>query len=397
MKKLILAALLAMLLTFTSFAAGDEFDAGLTVTENQDGTITVVIPTSNDPVLEEWEPILSIPYDGKALKLQVTFGDTVLVGTVADGEVSFPVAKGGTYVIAENCENPDIGHLVETWEGDRGTCLVCAQTVDKPADPDPSAPAIPMYGASVEAAAGGTVVVAPLAASAGSRMTVYGRPQEGYFLRAVQVYDAAGDLIPCTVTDGRGSFVLPAGPVRVVPVFAKALPFTDVQPEDYYFDAVSWALENGITEGVSTTQFGAGLTVTRAQMVTFLWRQAGMPAPAAAAMPFTDVPADAYYRDAVLWALENGITVGVAADRFGPDELVDRSQAVTFLWRALGKPAADADQGFGDVSGTAWYFQAVNWAVREGVTIGVSQDRFAPDQDCLREQIITFMFRCLAE
>ena len=254
-----------------------------------------------------------------------------------------------------------------------------------------------MYTARVEASAGGSVTVAPVAASAGSRMTLLIKPQEGYRLMSLTVCTGNGNVVPCTVTDGRGSYIQPAGNVTVKASFEKPPVFTDVSPEDYYSEAVTWALDQGITEGVSATQFGTGLTVTRAQMVTFLWRQAGRPAPAADSMPFTDVPADAYYRDAVLWAVETGITVGVAADRFGPEELVDRSQAMTFLWRAVGKPVAAGGQSFRDVSADAWYHDAVNWAVENSVTLGVSPDSFAPDQDCLREQIITFMFRSLAE
>ena len=128
-RQIIVTLLLISLLSIVSFA-GNEFDAGITITEN-DGIITVDIPTSNDPVLEEWEPILYIPYSGKAAKLEIAFGETVFVGTVEDGEVYFSVAKGGTYIIRENCENPDIGHNVHTWVDGKGDCGVCSQTISK--------------------------------------------------------------------------------------------------------------------------------------------------------------------------------------------------------------------------------------------------------------------------
>lgn len=165
----------------------------------------------------------------------------------------------------------------------------------------------------------------------------------------------------------------------------------DISVEDYYFKAVAWALQNGITEGTSATTFGPDVTCTRAQMVTFLWRAAGSPK-ASGSNPFTDVKAGAYYYDAVLWAVQQGITSGTSATTFSPNTKVTRGQTVTFLYRANGSPAASGSS-FSDVPVDAYYAKAVAWAVAEGITAGTGENTFSPDKDCTRGQIVTFMYR----
>ena len=170
--------------------------------------------------------------------------------------------------------------------------------------------------------------------------------------------------------------------------------FVDVATGSYYEDAVDWAVENGITTGVSANRFDPNGVCTRAQAVTFLWRAAGSPAPRSRTMPFTDVPAGNYYYDAVLWAVENGITKGTSDTTFSPNMTCTRAQIVTFLWRSEKSPAAGTANPFADVKSTAYYAGAVLWAVREDITKGTTNTTFSPDADCTRAQIVTFLWRC---
>ena len=170
--------------------------------------------------------------------------------------------------------------------------------------------------------------------------------------------------------------------------------FVDVPSGSYYEDAVDWAVANGITTGTDAAHFSPDGICTRAQAVTFLWRAAGRPAPESRAMPFTDVPADSYYYDAVLWAVENGITKGTSSTTFSPDDTCTRAQIVTFLWRSEQSPAAGSSNPFTDVSADAYYADAVLWAVKEAITTGTTRTTFSPDAECTRAQIVTFLWRC---
>ena len=173
--------------------------------------------------------------------------------------------------------------------------------------------------------------------------------------------------------------------------------FVDVATGSYYEDAVDWAVENGITQGTDDTHFSPDGICTRAQAVTFLWRAAGSPAAKSSAMPFTDVKSGSYYYDAVLWAVENGITKGTSATTFSPDQNCSRAQIVTFLWRSEKSPAAGTVNPFTDVKSDAYYADAVLWAVKEDVTKGTTATTFSPDDNCTRAQIVTFIWRALAE
>ena len=170
--------------------------------------------------------------------------------------------------------------------------------------------------------------------------------------------------------------------------------FVDVATGSYYEDAVDWAVENGITKGTDDTHFSPDGICTRAQAVTFLWRAAGSPEPETRTMPFTDVPAGSYYYDAVLWAVENGITKGTSETMFSPDATCSRAQIVAFLWRSEKSPAAGTANPFADVKSTAYYAGAVLWAVKEDITKGTTNTTFSPDADCTRAQIVTFLWRC---
>ena len=173
--------------------------------------------------------------------------------------------------------------------------------------------------------------------------------------------------------------------------------FVDVPADAYYYDAVLWAAENGITGGVDDTHFAPNATCTRAQAVTFLWRAAGSPAPKSSEMPFTDVAPGSYYETAVLWAVENGITKGTSDTTFTPNAKCTRAQIVTFLWRSQKSPASDSVNPFTDVAADAYYNNAVLWAAENGITGGTSATTFSPNNDCTRAQIVTFLFRCLGK
>ena len=175
------------------------------------------------------------------------------------------------------------------------------------------------------------------------------------------------------------------------------LKFTDVAADAYYYDAVKWALEKGITEGTSDTTFSPEAGCTRGQMVTFLWRAVGSPEPAAAANPFTDVKADAYYSKALLWAIENGITNGTSATTFSPEAICTRGQMAAFLYRSAKSPAVNGGTSFTDVAIDAYYSNAVVWAAQEGITNGTGNGMFSPDSDCTRGQMVTFLYRYMAE
>ena len=171
--------------------------------------------------------------------------------------------------------------------------------------------------------------------------------------------------------------------------------FQDVADDMYYTDPVDWAVYNDITKGVSNVDFAPDATCTRAQVVTFLWRAAGRPEPTSRSNPFRDVKSDAYYYNAVLWAVEKGITNGVSATAFGPDQSCTRGQVVTFLWRFRGAPKMSANNPFGDVRYGEYYYDAVLWAVSQNVTNGVSATAFGPNQTCTRAQIVTFLYRAI--
>ena len=197
--------------------------------------------------------------------------------------------------------------------------------------------------------------------------------------------------IDVSYMNGTATLVLNHFSTYVVEVVDE-LPFADVSTKAYYFDAVAWAVQNEITDGLSDTTLAPGVSCTRAQMVTFLWRTAGCPEPTVTELPFTDVAADAYYAKAVLWAVENGVTTGTSSTTFKPDGVITRAETVTFLWRAAGTPSADGEL-FADVESTKYYAEAVRWAVANGITKGVNNTSFAPNDACTCAQIVTSLYR----
>lgn len=244
----------------------------------------------------------------------------------------------------------------------------------------------------------GSVNISSTSAKRGSVVTITVTPDAGYVLDELTVTDKDGKELSLTKkSDTEYTFVMPAGKVEITPSFVKQAEepsrvFVDVKTGDYFYDAVLWAVGKGITNGTSAETFSPEDPCTRAQIVTFLWRAAGSPV-VNYAMDLSDVAGDAYYAEAVRWALSEGITTGTSADQFSPDATCTREQAVTFLWRAAGSPAVSGESAFEDVGADAYYARAVAWAAQNGVTNGISQALFGTGSDCTRAQIVTFLYR----
>ena len=241
----------------------------------------------------------------------------------------------------------------------------------------------------------GTVTVSPRSAEKGDTVTITAKPDSGYQLDDLTVTDKNGNELKLTDKgNGKYTFTMPASKVEVNATFVKEVetsPFSDVSTSAYYYEAVKWAQEKGITGGIGNGLFGPNQPCTRAQIVTFLWRAAGSPEPKAMSS-FSDVSADSYYAKAVAWAVENGITTGTGDGKFSPDATCTRAQSVTFLFRAIGK-LVDNKAEFSDVLTDSYYANAVAWAVENGVTNGIGDGLFGPDNSCTRAQIVTFLFR----
>ena len=244
---------------------------------------------------------------------------------------------------------------------------------------------------------GGAVSVTPSAAAKGSTVTITAKPDNGYKLDKLTVTDQSGNRLSLNDQgNGKYTFTMPSGKVNVDAAFSKiatTISFRDVKQSDYYYDAVKWAVEKGITEGTSTETFSPHASCTRAQTVTFLWRAAGSPEPTGTVNPFSDLSPNAYYYKAVLWAVENGITQGTSTDTFSPDATVTRGQTVTFLHRAAGAPSHGGNAAFLDISDNDYYSDAVAWAEQNGITSGTGNGKFAPNAVCTRAQIVTLLYR----
>ena len=243
----------------------------------------------------------------------------------------------------------------------------------------------------------GTVTVSPKSASKGDTVTVTVKPDSGYVLETLTVTDKNGnELTLKDKGDGKYTFTMPAGKVEVKATFMEDNSmlnfFYDVPNNAYFYEAVKWAVKNGITDGVGNNLFAPEQPCTRAQIVTFLWRAAGSPEPKGAASGMTDVVSGSYYEKAVAWAIENGITTGTTTSTFSPDATCTRAQAVTFLARALKAKAASAAE-FSDVPTGSYFADAVAWAAANGVTEGIGGGLFGSDNDCTRGQIVTFLYR----
>ncbi len=299
----------------------------------------------------------------------------------------------------------DIAATGHDWSNKDGICTVCHTKCDRVHKPGTTCEVCGKYTRrpsssnagniiSVPSTPNGTVTVNPSTASKGETVTITTKPSEGYELGSIEVLDKNGDSLKLkNLGNGKHSFVMPDGKVSVEAEFVKtaSTSFADVPANAYFADAVKRAVDKGITNGLSDTMFGPYESCTRAQIVTFLWRAAGSPEPKTASS-FTDVPASAYYAKAVAWAVENGITNGMTETTFVPNATCTRGQSVTFLYRAL-KGTASGSANFTDVKSDTFYADAINWAVANNVTNGTSNTTFSPNADCTRAEIVTFLYR----
>ncbi|MCG4527294.1 S-layer homology domain-containing protein [Intestinimonas massiliensis (ex Afouda et al. 2020)] len=254
------------------------------------------------------------------------------------------------------------------------------------------------YPITVKSAKNGDVTASHKSATKGATVTLTVNPDKGYVLDTLTVLDGKDKEIKLTEKNGKYTFTMPDSKVTVEAMFKAEQttgknPFIDVPAGSYYEDAVIWAVDKGITTGTSATTFNPNGICTRAQAVTFLWRAAGSPAAKSGAMPFADVKAGSYYYDAVLWAVEQGITKGTSDTMFSPDATCTRAQIVTFLWRANGSPAVSGNSAFTDVASDAYYAAAVTWAEKNDVTGGIGGGLFGSNNNCTRAQIVTFIYR----
>lgn len=308
-----------------------------------------------------------------------------------------------TTVVAETLKK--LGH---DWSNKDGICAVCHTKCDRGHKPGttcsvchkytsyPYVPGAPTYPATAPAVPNGTVTVSPANASKGANVTVTVKPKEGYVLETLTVTDKNGDELKLTDKgNGKYTFTMPGSKVEVKATFMEDNSvfnfFYDVPNDAFFYEAVKWAVKSGVTNGLSDTMFGPYESCTRAQIVTFLWRAAGSPEPKTASS-FADVPASAYYAKAVAWAVENGITNGMTETTFAPNATCTRGQSVTFLYRAL-KGTASGSANFTDVKSDTFYADAINWAVANNVTNGTSNTTFSPNADCTRAEIVTFLYR----
>ena len=315
---------------------------------------------------------------------ETAFATPATATTTADGKTtgSFEITVTAPTLTAEAANNYEVAAL------EKGTLTVSQRSS--------SGGGSTTYPVNTPGKAeNGTVTVSPKNASKGSTVTITVKPDSGYQLDDLTVTDKNGNELKLTDKgNGKYTFTMPASKVEINVTFVKEVeisPFSDVSTSAYYYEAVKWAQEKGITGGIGNGLFGPDQPCTRAQIVTFLWRAAGSPEPKTMSS-FSDVSADSYYAKAVAWAVENGITVGTSSTTFSPDDTCTRAQSVTFLFRALGK-LVDSKAKFSDVPTDSYYANAVAWAVENGVTNGIGNNLFGPDNSCTRAQIVTFLFR----
>ena len=311
-------------------------------------------------------------------------------------EVANPVdLEAGTYTVEVNADNCEVFNSNITITADTAThTQTIAMTYRKSSGGDDSDPTYAIeVGKDIR---NGTVTANRRYAERGDTVTITVKPDDGFKLDDLTVTDKNSNELKLTDKgNGKYTFKMPAGKVTVSATFAPektaADYFADVPANSYYADAVLWAAKNSITGGIGNGLFGPNQPCTRAQIVTFLWRAAGSPEPKAMSS-FADVSMDAYYAKAVAWAVENGITTGTGDGKFSPDATCTRAQSVTFLFRAIGK-LVDSKAEFSDVLTNSYYANAVAWAVENGVTNGIGDGLFGPDNSCTRAQIVTFLFR----
>ena len=377
----------------------------ITVTYTEDGVtktadVTVTVKEKTPPVEKVAAPVIS-PNGATFIGTQTVTITSATPGAqiyyTTDG--SMPSAKSNPYTmpltIASGCAIKAIA--IKAGMEDSTVTTAYFTLYVPPIVVPGTTPSVASYPITVLNAKNGTVAASHKTAPKGATITLTVAPDKGFVMDGLAVVDGAGAAIKLTdMGNGKYTFIMPASKVTVEGSFkaagAAVNPFVDVLPSDYCYDAVLWAVNQGVTSGVSSTMFAPNQPCTRAQIVTFLWRAAGSPAPKSASN-FTDVPADAYYAKAVAWAVENGITGGTGDGKFSPDATCTRAQAVTFLYRASGSPAVSGNAAFTDVAADAYYAAAVAWAEKNGITGGIGGGLFGSNQSCTRGQIVTFLYR----
>lgn len=388
--------------------------------------------TKTVTALKEGQTQITVTVDGQTASCTVTVTPrTISVESITLNKTQLSLVKGATETLTATVLPTTATDKAVTWESsDTAVATVengvvtavaagnatitakagektatCAVTVTNPSNSGSSSggggSSTPRYAVTVpDKTENGSLSVSSKNAKRGSDVTITATPDKGYEVDDIVAKDAKGNKLTLKDNgDGTYTFTMPASKVTVTAAFAekKAEPivpeklFADVSAEEYYYEAVKWASENGVTGGIGENLFGANLPCTRAQIVTFLWRAAGSPEPKGMSS-FVDVSADAYYAKAVAWAVEEGIVSGTSATTFSPDAVCTRAQSVAFLYRAFGEKVNKA-AGFSDVSADAYYADAVAWAVKNGVASGIGGGLFAPDQDCARGQIVAFLYR----
>lgn len=388
--------------------------------------------TKTVTALKEGQTQITVTVDGQTASCTVTVTPrTISVESITLNKTQLSLVKGATETLTATVLPTTATDKAVTWESsDTAVATVengvvtavaagnatitakagektatCAVTVTNPSNSGSSSggggSSTPRYAVTVpDKTENGSLSVTPKNAKKGSDVTITATPDKGYEVDDIVAKDAKGNKLTLKDNgDGTYTFTMPASKVTVTVAFAekKAEPivpeklFADVSAEEYYYEAVKWASENGVTGGIGENLFGANLPCTRAQIVTFLWRAAGSPEPKGMS-GFVDVSADAYYAKAVAWAVEQGIVSGTSATTFNSDAVCTRAQSVAFLYRAFGEKVNKA-AGFSDVSADAYYADAVAWAVENGVASGIGGGLFAPDQDCARGQIVAFLYR----
>lgn len=380
-------------------------------TEFEDGTVTgllgdAFVQGEDYPIINI--PVASVALDQEELSLFAGENETVIASVLplvaSNQKVTWTSSDDTVATVDENgvVSAVSAGTAVITVTTEDGSLTAsCTVTVaPKPSsgssdrDDSSSTPSYPVT--APDKADNGSVSVSPKNASQGSTVTVKVTPDSGYVVDRVTVTDNRGNELKLTQKGvGTYTFTMPAGQVTVTAAFAPAAeqsPFRDVSASDYYYDAVKWAAEEGITSGTSADLFSPSAPCTRAQMVTFLWRAAGSPN-VGGTLTFTDVADSAYYAPAVRWAASVGVTSGTGAGRFSPDDPCTRGQMAAFLYRWQQSPAASGSNPFADVVDSDYYYAAVLWAYQKGVTQGVSASAFAPSAPCTRGQMAMFLYQ----
>ena len=364
------------------------FEASPVATVKVNGTATgTTVPVTNDML--NGQPItVKLPLPAGFTPKQILHKFTGGGYEYFINETEGSKRGAGSFKIEDNCAVFTI-YGFSTFELS-GTVTYVAPSYSSGSSSDPT------YSVTVDKTENGSVTVSPKSASKGDTVTVTVKPDSGYVLETLTVTDKNGnELTLKDKGDGKYTFTMPAGKVEVKATFMEDNSmlnfFYDVPNGAYFYEAVKWAVDKGITNGLSDTMFGPYESCTRAQIVTFLWRAAGSPEPKTVSS-FTDVPASAYYAKAVAWAVENGITNGMTETTFAPDATCTRGQSVTFLYRAL-KGTASGSTNFTDVKSDAFYADAISWAVANNVTNGTSNTTFSPNADCTRAEIVTFLYR----